>query len=196
MDIEMAKESKAVKDFFHGYAEDFDSIYGHNKERSAFGKWIDRNTRQTMYLRFEKTLEFTASPEIETILDIGCGGGRYIIEFLDQGKKVTGLDIASGMIDLAKTVVEKTGNSAESVDWVLAGYMDYKPEKKHDAAVMMGFFDYIAEPLSLLNKLSRDITKELYMSFPKSEHWLAGQRQVRYQMRNCPLYLYKKRVRL
>jgi len=189
----MSSETKEVKDFFHGYASDFDSIYGHEEKRGFLGKWIDRNTRQTMFKRFEKTLEHTASPEIKSVMDVGCGGGRYVVEFLKQGKEVLGLDLAQGMLDIAEKRVAEFGFENPKVEWVFSGYMEYEPTKKYDAACMMGFFDYIADPLPLLKKLERDIDKEIYGSFPKSEHWLAGQRRIRYKMRNCPLYLYSRK---
>ncbi len=186
----MSTEGKAVKEFFHSYAEDFDAIYGHSEKRGTIGKLIDKYTRQTMYLRFEESLKHSSNPAIKSVMDIGCGGGRYIIEFLKQGKEVLGLDIASGMIDLAKESVRKMKLDESKVEWVIAGYMDYPSPKKYDAACLMGFFDYIPEPLPLLKKLDQEITQEIYASFPKSNHWLAGQRRVRYRWRNCPLYLY------
>jgi len=188
----MAQETKDVKEFFHGYAKDFDAIYGHEEKRSSIGRWIDKNTRQTMFKRFEETLVHTARPEISRILDVGCGGGRYIVEFLKQGKDVLALDLATGMLDLAKKRVNQAGFDSNDVKWVVADYMDYRVSQAYDAACLMGFFDYIADPLPLLKKLERDIVKEVYGSFPKSDHWLAGQRKIRYKMRNCPLYLYSE----
>lgn len=40
--------------------------------------------------------------EKSEVLDIGCGAGRYSIEFAKRSKKVTGLDISPKMIDFAK----------------------------------------------------------------------------------------------
>ena len=34
-----------VKNFFSGYAADFDSIYGDGKKRNAFSKFFDKNFR-------------------------------------------------------------------------------------------------------------------------------------------------------
>ena len=159
----MDKKTTQVKDFFHSYADGFDAIYGHNDERSSFGRWVDKNFRKAMFLRFEQTLKNTARPEIQSILDVGCGPGRYVIEFLLQGKDVLGLDLASGMVDLAKKEVAKIKHNGK-IDFVVSDYMDYQPKRKYDAAVLMGFFDYIEKPLPLLAKLKKDITKEIYLS--------------------------------
>ncbi len=185
-------EVQDVKKFFHGYAADFDSIYGHSKKRKALDKFMDKLFRQSMLLRFEETLKESANPGISTMLDVGCGSGVYCIEFLKQGKTVVGLDLAEGMLKIAK---QKTAAFADSnkISFVIADYMDYKPSQKFDAACLMGLFDYIKEPVSFIKKLQADVSKELYMSFPKKMGFLTWQRKVRYNQRNCPLYFYSEK---
>lgn len=178
-----------VKTFFHDYATGFDAIYGHTQKRGAIGKWIDKNLRKTMFLRFEETLKNTAKPEIQSVFDIGCGPGRYLVELVKQGKKVVALDMAKGMLDIAASLVPEAVK-AGSVTFIESDYMSYNAPSKCDAAVLMGFFDYIQEPIPLVEKLKREIGKEIYGSFPKSGGLLAWQRQIRYKMKNCPLYLY------
>ena len=184
-------EVQDVKKFFHGYAADFDSIYGHSKSRGAFDKLMDKMFRQSMLLRFEETLKASANPNIHSVLDIGCGSGVYCIEFLKQGKTVLGLDLAEGMLEIAKQKTAAYQNSGK-IAFVLSDYMEYKPTQKYDAACLMGLFDYIKEPVPFIQKLEKDITKELYMSFPKKMGFLTWQRKVRYNMRHCPLYFYSK----
>ena len=183
------KKTTEVKDFFHSYAGGFDSIYGHEETRGKFGKWVDDTFRKTMFLRFEETLKNSAKPEIKSILDVGCGPGRYIIEFLLQGKEVVGLDLASGMIDLAKKAVAEVEHNGQ-VSFITSGYLEHTFDRQFDAAVLNGFFDYIEEPEAIFNKLQKDVTKEIYASFPHDTGLMAMQRKVRYKMRNCPLYYY------
>ena len=184
-------ETKDVENFFHGYAADFDSIYGHTKKRSSWDKFLDNNFRKSMRLRYDLVLKYTANPDIKTILDVGCGGGVYCEALLNAGKIVTGLDIADGMLELAK---QKTKNfvTEGKANYVLSGYLEHKFTQQFDAAVLVGFFDYIKTPLEVLKKLETEVTKELLMSFPKSGGFLGWQRKVRYKMRNCPLYYYSK----
>ena len=184
-------EVQDVKKFFHGYASDFDSIYGHSKARGSFDKLMDKMFRKSMLLRFNETLHETAKPSIQSILDVGCGSGVYCVEFLKQGKTVVGLDLAEGMLEIAK---EKTADYKDSgrISFILSGYMEYEFHQKFDAAVLMGFFDYIKEPVELIQKLQKDVTREIYMSFPRKGGFLTWQRKVRYNMRNCPLYFYSK----
>ncbi|HYE97158.1 MAG TPA: methyltransferase domain-containing protein [Rubricoccaceae bacterium] len=180
-----------VQHFFDGYAADFDSIYGHARPRNAFERFVDRTFRKSMFLRFEEVLRHTAKPEIRSVLDVGCGSGRYVVEFLRQGKEVVALDIAREMLDLAEKTIREAGVGGE-VAFVHAPYLDYAPGRTFDAAVLMGFFDYIREPAPVLAKLGREVTREVYMSFPKAGGPLAWQRAVRYRLRKCPLYLYTR----
>lgn len=192
MSTTLTNEVQDVKKFFHGYAADFDSIYGHSKTRGNFDKLMDKLFRRSMLLRFNETLKETSKSSIQTILDVGCGSGVYCVEFLKQGKTVVGLDLAEGMLDIAK---QKTAAFKDSgkISFILSGYMEYEFTQKFDAAVLMGFFDYIKEPVGLIRKLQQDVTKEIYMSFPKKGGLLTWQRKMRYNMRHCPLYFYSKR---
>ncbi len=181
--------TQEVQSFFHDYAVDFDAIYGHTKKRGTIGRWIDKYLRRTMFLRFEETLKNTSSAAIGSVFDIGCGPGRYLVEFVKQGKKVIALDLAKGMLDIAASLVPEAVKNG-SITFVESDYMAYQPPFKCDAAVLMGFFDYIEHPVPLINKLKGEINKEIYGSFPQSGGFLAWQRTIRYKMKNCPLYLY------
>lgn len=184
-------ETKDVEIFFHGYAADFDSIYGHTKKRSGWDKFLDKYFRKSMRLRYNLVLKYTADTNIKTILDVGCGGGVYCEALLNAGKTVTGLDIADGMLELAEQKTKKFVAEGK-VNYIHSGYLEYGFANQFDAAILVGFFDYIGKPLDVFIKLEKEVTKELLMSFPKSGGFLGWQRKVRYKMRNCPLYYYSK----
>jgi SAM-dependent methyltransferase len=183
--------TSAVGDFFDGYASDFDAIYGHSIRRSVVGSWIDRKFRRAMMMRFQETLTHTNEPTIKSILDVGCGPGRYTVAFALQGKEVVGVDLAEGMLTLAKDTVQKAG-VASQVEFVEGDYMAIQLNRTFDAACLMGFFDYIPNPVPLLQKLATEVTGSLYASFPKAGGFLAWQRRVRYRLRDCPLWLYQR----
>ena len=96
------------------------------------------------------------------------------------------------MIEIAK---KRTADYAHSgkISFTLADYMEHSFSQKYDAAVLMGVFDYVKDPVSMLKKLQQDVSKEIYASFPKGGGFLTWQRKVRYNMRNCPLYFYSKK---
>jgi SAM-dependent methyltransferase len=114
------------------------------------------------------------------------------VELLKQGKSVVGLDMAEGMLDIAKKRTESFSNSGK-ISFVLADYMEHQFNEKFDAALLMGVFDYVKDPVAMLKKLQQDVSKEIWGSFPKQGGLLTWQRKVRYNMRNCPLYFYSKK---
>ena len=188
-----AREStRAVGQFFDAYAADFDAIYGHTKRRRAFGRWIDHAFRQVMARRFEETLRQTQNPAICSVLDVGCGSGRYVVAFARQGKEVVGIDLATGMIEIARDHIASLGVGPR-VELVLGDYLSVRFGRTFDAACLMGFFDYVEDPVPVLKKLTTEVTGAFYASFPKSNGFLARQRRVRYRLRGCPLWLYAKR---
>ena len=68
------KDEKGVKDFFSGYAEDFDSIYGDGKPRNMFNRIMDKLFRQAMYERYKRTIVFLSnSNDVNTVLDVAFG---------------------------------------------------------------------------------------------------------------------------
>ena len=71
--------------------------------------------------------------------------------------------------------------------------MQYFPQNKFDASVLMGFFDYIQDPVELFLKLKKDTNKYILASFPKKYEPLSMQRYIRYTLNKCPLYLYSKK---
>ena len=182
--------SKEVGEFFDGYASGFDSLYGHSDKRGIIGRFIDRNFRAVMKERFAKTLFYTGNSDISSVLDIGCGPGHYCLEFVKQGKKVMGIDIAEEMLKIAD---RKTKSTEGDIEYIHANYEHYILNEKFDAACLMGFFDYIQNPVSIFNKLKKDINTEIYSSFPKNKGFLIFQRKIRYYLRGCPLFTYTKK---
>jgi predicted TPR repeat methyltransferase len=189
--VEKESELQEVKSFFDGYATDFDSIYGHTNNRGLIDKISDKLFRQSMYLRYQECLKNTAQKQVTSILDIGCGSGHYCEAYLNQGKIVTGLDIAEGMLKIARQKTDKYIKEGKA-NYILADYLSHTFTSKFDVACLMGFFDYIRDPEAIFLKLEKDVSKEIYMSFPKKGGFLAWQRKIRYNMKNCPLYFYTK----
>ncbi len=184
--------SKNVSVFFDGYAHDFSSIYKEDtKKRSSFDKLMDKWFRYGIEERFNRTIDSIKKDSIKSVLDIGCGPGHFVVKFIEQGKKITALDIAPSMLEITKQRVKAMGKK-EEVDFILQDYLDYSPNRKFDAACVMGFFDYVEDPVKVLKKLLNDIEKEIYISIPDNKGILALQRRVRYKLRNCPLFLYSR----
>ena len=108
--------SKDVSVFFDGYAHDFSSIYKEDtKKRSSFDKLMDKWFRKDIEDRFDRTVQGISKDSINSVLDIGCGPGHFVVKFLEQGKKVTALDIAPSMLEITKQRVESMNTDDEVI---------------------------------------------------------------------------------
>ena len=104
MEIDFAKlweSEKTIKNnqqrFWDGRAEEFNS--GLSEDRT-----IKETEKVLSYLGEKDALEKDGS-----VLDIGCGPGKYTMAFAKKVKTVTGTDISSKMIALAKKNAENRG---------------------------------------------------------------------------------------
>jgi predicted TPR repeat methyltransferase len=175
-------------EFFDQFADTFDTIY--DGKRSRFMQAVDKTFRSDMFNRFAKTFELLGDLKGRTVLDVGCGSGPYIVEALRRGAdRVTGLDPAQGMLDLAAQRVAAAGVK-DRTTFVLDLFPPKQPVTPHDFAIVMGVMDYVAEPAPFLRALKDSVTGGAVLSFP-SRHWFRTPvRAVRYKLRNCPLFFY------
>jgi len=94
------------------------------------------------------------------------------------------------MIKIAERYCEKYNNNSR---FIVDDYLKYNFKERFDAAILIGFMDYIQKPEILFSKLVKDINHLCIFSFPKKFHYLSPQRIIRYKLRKCPLYLYEKK---
>ena len=149
-DCASSSSTRTVGQFFDVYAKNFDAIYGHTEHRGVLGRWVDRAFRQVMVRRFEETLRQTEKQAIHSVLDIGCGPGRYTAAFALQGKEVVGIDIAEEMLKIAQDNIDAYNVTA---DLILGDYLSVRFDRVFDVACLMGFFDYIEDPVPVFKKI-------------------------------------------
>lgn len=181
-----------VARFWNAIAGEFDSIYtGANK--SALSRLLDRVFRKDIYQRFEWVMKKCGDVRGKTICDIGCGSGRFISEFARRGAaQVTGVDVAPEMLRLARGLVQQNG-VADRCEFVQGDVLDWKPDRKFDITVAIGFWDYIRNPPERL-RIIRSLTAETFLSaWPRFWTWRMPVRKVRLQfIRRCPVYFFRK----
>ncbi|HVR02981.1 MAG TPA: class I SAM-dependent methyltransferase [Polyangia bacterium] len=173
--------------FFDTYANDFSAIYGN--ENTPLNAVVNRMFRKSMMLRYERTLAGCQPIEGKTVIDIGCGPGHYSVALATRGaSRVLGVDFASGMIDIAKRRAEGA-DLADRCKFTLGDFLEVTGEETFDYAVVMGFMEYIEDPLALMKKVLKVCRGKAFFSFPADGGLLAWQRRLRYRSR-CALYLY------
>ena len=180
-----------VQRHFHADAQRFDAIYQEGK--GPLTRFIDHVWRGVVRRRFELTLQKLEPLAGRTILDVGCGSGRYCIAFAARGAaRVVGVDLAPAMIEIAKNLSQRAG-VADRCEYRIGRFPDVVPEKSFDAATALGFFDYVPDPVGVLKAMRERTRTTMVLSFPKSREWRTPLRRLRFLMAGCPLFLYSER---
>ena len=181
-----------ARDFFEGYARDFDHIYDEGG-KGALARYVDTSLRKEMRIRFEKTFESLAPMQGRSMLDAGCGGGRYAIPAAKAGaSQVLGIDFSETMLKLAREKAKAEG-VGDVCRFELGDLLTYPvPEKSFDYAIAIGFFDYQKDPEAALKALARAARRRVFVSLPKRWHVLTPQRYIRYTFFRCYIRFYSR----
>jgi ubiquinone/menaquinone biosynthesis C-methylase UbiE len=179
--------SNSVREYFDGAADDFDAIYG---RKNGIGRWIDRQFRSDMHERYRLTFENCGDVQGKKVLDIGCGSGRYAIEFAKRGAtEVIGIDLAPHMIALSQQ--HAVDNGVENVcQFQVGDFFKMEFPRRFDICLAIGVFDYIEAPKSFLQKMKEIVNDRLVMSFPSKSPIRTPIRKIRYWFKQCPVYFY------
>ncbi len=181
-----------ARDFFEGYARDFDHIYD-DTGKGPIARYIDTNLRKEMRLRFENTFAQLQPMQGRSLLDAGCGGGRYAIPAAKAGaSRVLGIDFSDSMLDLARQKAAAEGLSSVC-EFDHGDLLTYPIEpKSFDYAIAIGFFDYMQDPEAALAALARAARRRVFISLPKRWHVLTPQRWIRYTLFKCFVRFYSR----
>ncbi len=178
------------KDYWDRQVNDFDSIYARSKSR--FDNWIDATFRWDMYARFDYTMENAEPIQGRTILDVGCGTGRYALEFARRGaRRVVGIDIAEKMLAVCEQRA-RDEHLEDRCEFVHTDLTKYQPDEKFAVCIGIGLFDYVREPLPVLIKMREIVTDRAIISLPRFWTWRAPVRRARLALRGCDVYFYTK----
>lgn len=93
------------------------------------------------------------------LLDLGCGGGLLAEALAREGARVTGIDLAGELIDIARLHLMETRQSGASLD------LDYRLQSAEalaqdepgcfDAVVCMELLEHVPDPQSVLDACAR-----------------------------------------
>lgn len=181
--------TEKVREHFEADAQRFDAIY-EDAGKSPLASWVDNVWRGVVRRRFEITLQKLQPLAGKSVLDVGCGSGRYCIAYATQGAaRVVGIDVAANMIEIARGLATQAQVS-DRCNFIVGKFPEAVPSGNFDVITANGFFDYIAEPGPLLESMQ---ASTLVMSFPKALEWRVPLRRLRFWMNGCPLYLYSER---
>jgi ubiquinone/menaquinone biosynthesis C-methylase UbiE len=124
--------SQVVRDFYNA---------------SPSHEW-ERLARPYRRLEFVSTMYLIEKyfPPSGHVVDVGCGPGRYSVELMRRGYRVTLVDVTEGLLDIAKEQIAAEGLKAEAVVRADACCLDFLPGESIDAALLMGPLYHLVKP--------------------------------------------------
>jgi 2-polyprenyl-3-methyl-5-hydroxy-6-metoxy-1,4-benzoquinol methylase len=154
---------------------------------------INHTFRRDIYERFALAMNHVSIQKPRSVLDVGCGSGQYSVSLAQLGvRRIVGVDLSRGMIELAVQKTSQVQNAAEILEFVTRDFMDFLPDEKFDLVIAMGFFDYIEYPLPVLQKMRSEANRSVIASFPSISILRTPIRKLRYRFKRCPVYFYKR----
>lgn len=181
-------ESRQIAEYWDHIAPDFDAIYT-GKGKNPVARGLDRLLRKDMYQRFDWVMRKANELKPAAVCDIGCGSGRFVSPLAKGGARVTGVDFAPEMINMARQLVEKDG-VADRCKFALSDVLDWKTDETFDMVIAIGFWDYVADPLPRL-KVIRKLTRHTFLSaWPRAGTLRMAVRKARLKAAGCPVYFF------
>jgi SAM-dependent methyltransferase len=179
-----------VRKHFDKDAVRFDAIYEPDKPLPQ--RIVDRMFRAVVLERFRLVCNLAPQPGAWTVLDVGCGSGRYGIALAREGaSRAVGIDFSSAMIDLARREAAHTG-TADRCTFEVGEFLDFAGRETFDAVLAMGYFDYLSDPLPHLRKMAALCQGRLFASFPKRWEWRVPIRKVRFLLQGGFVRFYSR----
>jgi SAM-dependent methyltransferase len=169
-----------VQQHFDDDAARFDAIY--EGDKSAFAAFVDTRIRGVVVDRLRLTRVLAPLPGPWSVLDVGCGSGRYGLALVAEGaSRAVGIDFAPRMIEIARREAARSSHP-ERLEFHVGDWMSYAPAERFDIVLAMGYFDYVADPVPHVKKMVEQGTVRLLASFPKRWEWRVPVRKARFAL--------------
>jgi SAM-dependent methyltransferase len=177
-------------DYFHRRIKDFDDIYRDDKK--GLLSFLNKTVRASVRIRFDLAFDILGDLSGKSVLDIGCGSGRYMFKAVQRNAEhVVGVDAAAGALEKAKDIAADL-NIEDKVKFIEGDFMDCTFDRKFDVIFAVGYFDYIFNPSDHLKKMIDLSDGIIYASFPKLWSILTITRKIRLMLNRCPVTFYSK----
>lgn len=151
---------------------------GQAEDGIVIGNTFDKYGSQNPIVRwmmngFDSTLsKFVADAAPETIHEVGCGEGFWVMNWAAEGRTVKGTDFSAQVIEMAK----KNAVSRNLDDTVFEVKSIYDVEAAADSAdliVCCEVMEHVDDPERAFQALTRIVKRDLIVSVPREPLWRA-----------------------
>ncbi len=179
-----------VERYFQRRADQFDALYS---DENQFSYLLNRIFRRPIFLRAQIAVDAMAGlPAGFSVLDVGCGSGRNSVLFAQAGAaKVVGIDFSERMLELARAFAT-AHEGGDRCEFLRGDFLQSDSAQRFDAVIALGVFDYVSDPVAFLRKMSQAARHRVVASFPGLSLVRMPLRKIRYFLRNCPVYFYRR----
>jgi SAM-dependent methyltransferase len=176
---------------FRGEATRWDAIY--SEDRGVVASLWDRLTRANVRRRFERTFELAGDLHGKTVLDLGCGSGRYLVEAVARGAtRALGVDIAPEMLAVARRLAQAAGGG-DRIDLVQGDLMTLELNERFDWVIANGLFDYLEDAERGLARAAEWCRVGVVATFPSRHAPRALPRWLYWRLRGIRIRFHEPR---
>jgi ubiquinone/menaquinone biosynthesis C-methylase UbiE len=177
-----------VRAHFERTADQFDHLY-EDSAQNALMRRLNRWLRSDIVQRFALVMRHAQEIGAQSVLDIGCGSGRYLTALAEVGvTRAVGLDISGPMLEMARRRVAALDGC--HIDLVESDFLQWASDEQFDLVIAMGYFDYQSDPASHLRKMAAFARQSVIASFPRRHLIRMPIRRLRYLIKRCPVYFF------
>jgi 2-polyprenyl-3-methyl-5-hydroxy-6-metoxy-1,4-benzoquinol methylase len=157
--------TKLVEEYFDKEAGRFDAIYEDRKPWHQ--RMIDGLFRGVVRHRLELVRAIAPQEGSWSVLDVGCGSGRFAVALARAGAtEVLGVDVSGSMVEMARRDALAAGVGERS-RFEQADFLAFDPGRRYDSVLALGYFDYLSDPLPHLVQMRDLCLGRVFASFPK-----------------------------
>lgn len=143
-----------------------------------------------MYERLEAALDECKDIKNKSILDIGCGSGRYSVALAKKGAGlVVGIDVAENMLKLARGLAEREG-VGHICRFIKADFLNYNFGNKFDICLAIGVLEYFNNPKAIFDRIKALANQKIIISLPVKWTFRSLLRKVRLILKGQGVYFY------
>lgn len=167
-DLPDRRASASLRSHFDRFASEFDRLYDPRRQ-SPIARWLNRTFRSDIVERFQFAMKQVAECDAKSVLDVGCGSGRYLAAMAQMGvPHLVGIDLSAEMLTLARE--DSLLRQSTDLRLIQGDFLDEPFGESFDIVIAMGYFDYHPDPVAHLSKMHSLARHAVVASFP-SWHW-------------------------